>query len=116
MRRAIHRIGLRQFPDLFAVKRADALAKSPYHREEKLAYIDKFERMYWEAMDKRQCLTLKDLAINGKDLIRLGMEPGKEMGEMLEYLLQQVLECPEQNQPEILSQLAKDKRKSDKRA
>ena len=113
VRRAIHRIGLRQFPDLFAVKRADALAKSPYQREEKLAYIDKFEKMYWEVIEKQQCLTVKDLAINGKDLIQLGMEPGRKMGEMLEYLLQCVLECPEQNEPATLAQLATDRRKSE---
>lgn len=115
VRRAIHRIGLQQFPDLFAVKRADALAKSPYQREEKLAYIDKFEKMYWEVIEKQQCLTVKDLAINGKDLIQLGMEPGRKMGEMLEYLLQCVLECPEQNEPATLAQLAKDRRKSEER-
>ena len=110
VRRAIHRIGLRQFPALFAVKRADALAKSLYKREEKLAYIDAFERIYQEVMDKRQCLALKDLAIGGKDLIRIGMEPGKEIGEMLEYLLQCVLESPEQNRAEILIQLAKNRK------
>jgi tRNA nucleotidyltransferase (CCA-adding enzyme) len=110
VRRAIHRIGLRQFPDLFAVKRADALAKSPHRQEEKLAYIDKFERMYQEIMDRQQCLTREDLAVTGKDLIRIGIEPGKKMGELLEYLLQCVLECPEQNTPEQLIQLAEQKR------
>ena len=110
VRRAIHRIGLRQFPDLFAVKRADALAKSPHRQEEKLAYIDKFERMYQEIMDRQQCLTREDLAVTGKDLIRIGIEPGKKMGELLEYLLQCVLECPEQNTPEQLIRLAEQKR------
>lgn len=109
VRRAIHRIGLRQFPDLFAVKRADALAKSPYRQEEKLAYIDKFEKMYQEIMDRQQCLAREDLAISGKDLIQMGIEPGKQMGEILDYLLQCVLECPEQNTPEKLAQLAGQK-------
>ncbi len=111
VRRAIHRIGLEQFPALFAVKRADALAKSPYKREEKLAYIDQFEKMYWDIMDKQQCLTLKDLKMDGKGLMQLGMKPGREMGEMLEYLLQCVLECPEQNTRETLSELVKNRKK-----
>lgn len=111
VRRAIHRIGLEQFPALFAVKRADALAKSPYRREEKLAYIDQFEKMYWEIMDRQQCLTLKDLEMDGKGLMKLGMKPGREMGEMLEYLLQCVLECPEQNTRENLTELVKNRQK-----
>lgn len=111
VRRAIHRIGLEQFPALFAVKRADALAKSPYRREEKLAYIDQFEKMYWEIMDRQQCLTLKDLEMDGKGLMKLGMKPGREMGEMLEYLLQCVLECPVQNTRENLTELVKNRQK-----
>lgn len=113
IRRAIHQIGLEQYPALFEVKRADTLAKNNYKREEKLGFIDTYERIYQEIMDKHQCLTLKDLAITGKDLIGLGMKPGKEMGEILDSLLMHVLEHPEDNTSEILRNMVKTKQKSE---
>lgn len=102
IRRAIFRTGLEQYPALFAVKRADALGKNQYQRAEKLAYIEGYQKLYEEILEKQQCLTLKDLAVTGKDLINAGMKPGKELGETLEKMLEHVLEYPEDNQKEIL--------------
>lgn len=48
------------------------------------------------------CLRLKDLAVNGQDLIAAGIKPGKEIGMILERMLDGVLENPEVNQKEIL--------------
>lgn len=102
IRRAMHRIGQRQFPALFTVKRADTLAKSSYRQQERLDYIDAYEAQYRKILEERQCVTLKDLAINGRDLMEAGMKPGKEMGEALNHLLELVLEHPEYNTREIL--------------
>lgn len=104
MRRAISRIGVEQYPALFAVKRADTMAQSAYGRDEKLAYIAEYERMYQEILDRQQCLTIKDLAVDGKDLIQAGMKPGKELGEVLKKFLEIVLEEPEKNTKEALLQ------------
>lgn len=97
IRRAIVRVGQEQYPAYFAVKRADAMAHSERWREESLSYIAAYEAMYEEIMAKGQCLTIKDLAIDGKDLIALGMKPGREIGETLQQLLEMVLEHPERN-------------------
>lgn len=48
------------------------------------------------------CVSLKELAVNGKDLMDAGMKQGKEMGETLKYLLDLVLEDPALNRKEIL--------------
>lgn len=106
VRRAIHRVGPKQYPALFEVKYADTMAKNQYKREEKLAYLAEYQRIYREIIEKKQCLGLKDLAVNGKDFIRLGMEPGKELGNTLEWLLDHVLEFPEDNTKEVLLGLA----------
>ncbi len=111
VRRAIHRIGLEQYPALFEVKRADTLAKNHYKRQEKLGFIDLYEQLYQEIMEKHQCLTLKDLAVTGNDLIAIGMKPGKEIGESLNRLLMHVLEHPEDNTTEILINLVKTQQK-----
>lgn len=102
IRRAIRRVGLVQYPDLFAVKRADTMAKSDYQKSEMLSYIDEYEAQYCQIMEEEQCVTLKDLAVNGKDLMEAGMKPGKELGEALNRLLELVLEHPEYNTREIL--------------
>ena len=47
-------------------------------------------------------MTLKDLAVTGKDLIECGMQPGKELGEALSRLLEVVLDHPEYNTKEQL--------------
>lgn len=113
VRRAIHRVGPAQYPRLFEVMRADTLAKSDYRREEKLSKISVYEQLYEGIMAKRQCLSIADLAVSGRDLIALGMKPGKEIGEMLQHLLMHVLECPEDNTPEILQNLIKTEQKSE---
>lgn len=109
VRRAINRIGQRQFPRLFAVKRADTMGKGTYQREEKLAYIDKYETMYREILEKEECIHLKTLAVSGKDLIAAGFKPGRELGRLLEELLQLVLENPECNTKEFLLEKAAER-------
>lgn len=113
IRRAVHQIGAEHLPALFEVKRADTLAKNQYKRQEKLDYLAEYQRIYQEIMEKNQCLTLKELAVKGGDLIELGMKPGKELGEALEKMLQHVLNTPEDNTREKLLKLLKTDRKSE---
>ena len=101
-RRAVNRIGEDIFPLLMPVYRADVLAQSEYKREEKLEAIDKWEQLFAEIQEKSQCVSLKTLAVNGSDLIALGMKPGKEIGETLHALLDHVLDHPEDNNKETL--------------
>lgn len=103
------RIGVEQYPALFAVKRADILAQSGYRRAEKLAYVDAYEQMYRECMEKKECLTIRQLAVSGQDLIAAGMQPGKQIGEMLNELLERVLEDPGLNTKEQLLKIVTGK-------
>lgn len=81
---------------------ADTLSKSTYKLEEKKERLRGVTKCYHEILEKEQCVCLKDLAVTGKDLIAAGMQPGKEIGETLERLLEEVLENPEMNKKEIL--------------
>jgi len=54
------------------------------------------------------CMSLKDMNFTGKDLISMGIKPGKEMGEILNKLLDIVLKNPELNDYERLSQTVKE--------
>ena len=51
---------------------------------------------------------MKELAVNGRDLITEGIRPGREMGEILDKLLEEVLEMPERNTKEMLLKRAKE--------
>lgn len=58
------------------------------------------EELISEALDKP--LGIKDLAVNGRDLLELGLQQGEELGNCLEELLQYVLQFPDENQKEVL--------------
>ncbi len=102
IRKALVKDGLDQYPALFLVKRADIGAQSDYLRESKLKYVDAYEAVYNQIIENGDCLSLKELAVTGADLISAGMKPGKELGDVLERMLQDVLENPEWNKKEIL--------------
>lgn len=102
VRRAINRVGEDIFPLLFPIKRADVAAQSDYLRQEKLDAIDQWQQMYEQVLEEKQCVSLKTLAVTGKDLINIGCKPGPELGEQLQALLELVLEHPEYNTREYL--------------
>lgn len=58
-----------------------------------------------EIRQRGDCVSLKELAVTGADLIQAGMKPGKELGETLKRLLGLVLEHPEWNTKEILKKV-----------
>lgn len=102
MRRAVSKTGERYFPLIFFLLRADVMGQSDYHRQDKLALIDAQEACYREIIAAKDCLTLKELAVSGKDLIAAGMKPGPGIGEVLDRMLEDVLAAPEHNVKEYL--------------
>ncbi len=108
VRRAVNKIGEAYFPQVLEIRRADALAQSSCQRAEKLARIDETARLYAEIMAKNQCISLRTLEITGNDLIALGVPKGRRIGEILNRLLDDVLQEPENNVHEYLIEKAKD--------
>ena len=102
MRRAMNRLGADAFPDIFKVWVADVSAQSDYQREEKFARIERNKSDYEEIIAKNECVTLKDLAVTGRDLINAGMQAGPALGEVLDQMLKDVIEEPEHNNKEYL--------------
>lgn len=102
VRRAMSKIGEDLFPAYMEVRRADVLAQSLYKRDEKMKNLDEIENLYRQIVADGQCVSLKELAVTGKDLIEAGMQPGRELGEKLNELLQLVIDHPELNTKEDL--------------
>lgn len=109
VRRAMNRIGVELFPYYLAVRMADAKAQSPYKRREKIENIVAMREVYQEVLLNQECVTLRDLAVSGRDLMALGMQPGRELGSMLSELLEWVIDDPECNKKEILCEYVKEK-------
>ena len=112
VRRAVNKIGEDLFDDFILVKKADLLAQSMYLREEKLSNLAAWDACYREIREAEECVSLRTLAVNGKDLIAAGLQPGRELGDILKQLLDEVLETPEKNEKDYLISRAKELRHS----
>ncbi|WP_142415283.1 CCA tRNA nucleotidyltransferase [Hathewaya massiliensis] len=65
---------------------------------------------YYKIIEENKIpINIKDLAINGKDLIVLGFKQGKIIKDILEYLLDFTIENPSLNNKEILIKLVKER-------
>lgn len=107
VRRALNKIGKDYFVEVLELKQADMLAQSMYQRAEKEENLTQVRSLYEEILRKEECVSLKDLALTGKDLMGLGVPQGKQLGAILQKLLEDVLEKPEHNTREYLSELVK---------
>ena len=106
VRRMMNRIGTEDFADLIKVKQADLDAQSSYKREEKQEEVDTMKRLYEQIVKQNDCVRVADLAIDGKDLMELGVPQGPEMGKVLNCLLEKVMDDPSLNTKEKLTELA----------
>jgi len=108
VRRAINKIGEDMFSYYIEVRRADTLAQSEYMREDKLQNIDDITAQYYVILEQKQCVSMKDLAITGRDLLDLGMKQGAQIGEALQTLLDEVIEEPQLNERVYLLKRAEE--------
>nr|MCR5153707.1 HD domain-containing protein [Lachnospiraceae bacterium] len=107
VRRMMHKYGPDIIPLLLELQTADVLAQSSEHLKEKLDNLEKIRELYEECLEKGYCVTLKELKINGSDIINLLGISGKEVGKKLEEILLAVIEDPSLNEREKLLELAK---------
>ena len=88
---------------------ADVKAQSPYKRRKKIENIVEMRRIYREVLRNGECVTLRQLAVGGRELMALGMKPGRELGSMLSELLEYVIDDPARNTKENLCKYVKEK-------
>ena len=102
IRHAAYEIGPDLFDRFLEVKRADILAHHPDLVRKNLDYLEQVIHIWDDICIHHDCLSLKELKLNGDDLRADGMKPGKAMGEVLSRLLFEVLDHPEINSREYL--------------
>lgn len=112
IRRAMHKIGGDLIPLLLELRRGDLVAHAEPYRTEGPGNLRKVWQVFLGIKSREECTSLKDLAVNGSDLIAAGFAPGKELGEVLNRLLLLVIESPELNQKEVLLAEAEKRREN----
>lgn len=93
--------------DYLEIRRGDTFAQSDFRRAEKLAELDEIARLTIELSQQDTCLKISDLALNGNDLIALGLD-GKEIGLWLNRLLELIIDDRLKNDKEELLNYIKD--------
>ncbi len=104
LKRLIRRVGPNNLDNLFELQLADI--KGSRTLWPRYDWIMSIRNKCWEVMSRREPLTTHDLDINGYDLMPF-CSSGKEIGEAMEYLLDQVLDNPDLNHKENLISLLK---------
>jgi tRNA nucleotidyltransferase (CCA-adding enzyme) len=89
LRRRISRLGADTVRQLLALQRGDYTSKGVIGEP---VDFDGIESALEEILSENPCLSIRDLAINGGDLMALGFRPGPRMGQCLSHLLEQVLQ------------------------
>lgn len=108
---AVKRFMSRRSPELYymllKLKRADTLGQTPKVID-RLEMLDRMEKLADEVLSAEACFSLKDLSVNGSDIISLGVRPGRIVGQTLEALLEKVIAGELKNEKQELLASAKE--------
>ncbi len=104
VRRFLTRVGKEHVGMLFSLRIADQIA---IHGKADISLLEELEQRIKCILDAQDALSIKDLAVNGNDLMQVGIPKGRQLGKTLEYLLDTVLDDPKQNTKEQLLKIAK---------
>lgn len=102
IRRWLNKIGPELFEKLLCVREADCKTHTPGTQDKHLAALSEVRELLKDILAEEDCFSLKNLAINGWDIMALGVPEGKRVGEILEWLLNEVIEERLENEREIL--------------
>lgn len=104
IKRRLASMGKELFFYLIKLKRADTAGLAPEFAE-RYAHFDRLEAIAEEILSKEECFSLKHLAVNGRDMMALGLK-GREIGDMLNFLLEAVIDKKVENEKKALVEFA----------
>lgn len=108
-RKWLNKVGEQQLRRLLDIRLADILAQSGYRLDERIVRRNKMMEFVNTAIKENQCFSLKDLAINGHDVISLGLNEGEDIGEALNCALSAVIDGSVKNEKGKLIELIKSR-------
>lgn len=105
IKRFINRVGIENLDKLFELQIADVGAGKSV---QDVSCILNLKHEVDKILNEKQPLTVKDLKINGYDLIAMGLTPGRKIGNVLKELLDAVLAKPELNNEDYLRRYVRE--------
>lgn len=106
-RRLLMKLGEETLRNLIQLELADVKGQNPVYTEERVSNILSFRDALDEVIAREQCFSIKHLAINGGDLLALGIPQGREIGRILNELLEQVVDGNLENSRPALTEYVK---------
>lgn len=107
IKRWLNKIGEEQFRRLIEIKMADMTAHSNTGLDVRLEKHKQLCEILESVLLEEQCFSMKDLKVNGKDLLNIGYKEGRQLGAALQGLLDCVIANEVENDKEKLLILAK---------
>ena len=104
VRRRLCQIGEARFRDLLALKKGDAVGQGTH--PEDIAWLCGIAQLLEEVLAADACFSLRQLAVNGNDMVSLGLS-GPAVGEMLRALLDAVIDGQADNTRDALLRRAR---------
>ncbi len=101
VRKVLSKISFEQFNRLIALKRADNAGQNPKYQKSD-SYFEKLLNIAQNIIDEKDVISISDLAINGDDILKLGIEAGPKIGLILKECLALLLEEKLINDHDIL--------------
>lgn len=106
IRKMMQIIGRELILPLLRVQRADILAQSNFKQDNKLAILTEVEKIYYEVVEIDGCMDMRNLNINGNQLMQLGIKDIREIAQTLQILFWMVINEPKLNEYQYLAELA----------
>lgn len=109
VRKMLCKKGEKIFEMMLKVQEADTRAQNMELSNKNIDNLFKAKRIAERLVSERNCFTLKDLRISGKELIQIGYKQGPQIGQILNYLLDITINDPQMNDRDVLIEIAKKK-------
>jgi len=106
LKKLIQKLEKENINDLFELKTADFISK-PESGNTKLFEISALRDRMIAIIDRKDPLSIRDLSVNGQDIMNLGIKEGRVVGNILKDLLEKVLKDPHLNEKETLLTIAR---------
>lgn len=91
IKKYLNKLGEAQFRRLLDLRFCDIMAHNPYYAKDRLCETFKAEEVLNSVLAEDKCFSIKDLAVNGKDIMDLGIKEGPNVGKWLNYALDEVI-------------------------
>lgn len=102
VKRWLNKVGYDMLDKLIDIKLADNGAHSEIAQIGLPIKYQEIRMIAMDIVDAEQCFTIKDLAVNGNDIMSLGLPSGPAVGKVLKHLLDKVLDEELENERNVL--------------